>query len=64
MSLISGPGKGGSTSSLPSEVQLCVEKHLQYIQSLDKASTILPRFAHRQDALTESYSVKTSWIIG
>ncbi|KAK5001944.1 hypothetical protein LTR28_012038, partial [Elasticomyces elasticus] len=34
MSLASGPGRGGS-GSLPSELRLCVEKHVRYIQSLD-----------------------------
>jgi geranylgeranyl transferase type-2 subunit beta len=41
MALVSGPGRGGSgggggTTSLPDEIQLVVEKHIQYIQTLDK----------------------------
>ncbi|PVH97780.1 terpenoid cyclases/Protein prenyltransferase [Periconia macrospinosa] len=33
MSLVSGPGR--AMSSMPSELKLCVEKHVSYIQSLD-----------------------------
>ncbi|KAL8959419.1 MAG: hypothetical protein Q9193_003716 [Seirophora villosa] len=37
MSLVSGPGRAPSTGiGLPTELQLVVEKHVQYIQSLDK----------------------------
>ncbi|KAL8694178.1 MAG: hypothetical protein Q9218_001121 [Villophora microphyllina] len=37
MSLVSGPGRAQAAgSSLPDELQLVVEKHVQYIQSLDK----------------------------
>ncbi|KAL9012723.1 MAG: hypothetical protein Q9173_002534 [Seirophora scorigena] len=37
MSLVSGPGRARSTGiGLPTELQLVVEKHVQYIQSLDK----------------------------
>ncbi|KAF2499630.1 type II protein geranylgeranyltransferase beta subunit [Lophium mytilinum] len=37
MSLVSGPGRGGgSDSALPQELQLFVDKHVRYIQSLDK----------------------------
>ncbi|KAE9974113.1 hypothetical protein BLS_003263 [Venturia inaequalis] len=37
MALVSGPGRGGRASaSLPEELQLVVEKHIQYIQTLDK----------------------------
>ena len=36
MSLVSGPGRGGaSTGDLPDELKLVVDKHVQYIQSLD-----------------------------
>jgi hypothetical protein len=35
MSLVSGPGHGGGSSQLPSELQLAVEAHVKYIQSLD-----------------------------
>ena len=39
MSLISGPGRGGIASDvLPDEVKLVIEKHVEYIQSLDKVS--------------------------
>lgn len=32
MSLVSGPGRGGSVTS---NNELCVQKHVEYIQSLD-----------------------------
>lgn len=36
MSLVSGPGRGGATGGqLPDELQLYVDKHVKYIQSLD-----------------------------
>ena len=36
MSLVSGPGRGGaSTAHAPDELKLAVEKHVEYIQSLD-----------------------------
>ncbi|KAI9833457.1 MAG: hypothetical protein M1819_003615 [Sarea resinae] len=36
MSLVSGPGRGGSRpGDIPAELQLFVDKHVQYIQSLD-----------------------------
>ena len=36
MSLVSGPGRGGaSTNDVPAELELVVEKHVQYITSLD-----------------------------
>ncbi|KAG0650630.1 Geranylgeranyl transferase type II subunit beta [Hyphodiscus hymeniophilus] len=36
MSLVSGPGRGGqSSSALPTELQLAIEPHVKYIQSLD-----------------------------
>lgn len=36
MSLVSGPGRGGaSTGHVPDELELVVEKHVEYIQSLD-----------------------------
>ena len=34
MSLVSGPGRGGG-QSLPTELSLVVDKHVQYIQTLD-----------------------------
>lgn len=34
MSLVSGPGRAGS-SALPDELQLAIEPHIKYIQSLD-----------------------------
>ncbi|KAI4199798.1 MAG: hypothetical protein LQ346_002521 [Caloplaca aetnensis] len=37
MSLVSGPGRAGTTGSrIPDELQLVVEKHVEYIKSLDK----------------------------
>ncbi|KAG9247502.1 geranylgeranyl transferas-like protein type II beta subunit [Calycina marina] len=35
MSLVSGPGVAGNTSSLPNEIQLAISAHVSYIQSLD-----------------------------
>ena len=36
MSLVSGPGRGGASSGdVPDELKLVVEKHVEYIQSLD-----------------------------
>lgn len=36
MSLVAGPGRGGAQAAqLPDELKLVVEKHVQYIQSLD-----------------------------
>lgn len=36
MSLVSGPGRGGTKGEqLPEELQLHVDKHVKYIQSLD-----------------------------
>ena len=44
MSLVSGPGRGGTPSqALPNELDLVVEKHVKYIQSLD---TVRPFFNH------------------
>ncbi|CAF9925969.1 MAG: hypothetical protein HETSPECPRED_006218 [Heterodermia speciosa] len=35
MSLAAGPGRGGGTGRLPEDLELCIEKHVKYIQSLD-----------------------------
>lgn len=38
MALVAGPGVGGnlsSTSNLPTDLSLVVEKHVKYIQGLD-----------------------------
>ena len=36
MSLVAGPGRGGSAESqLPGELNLVIEKHVAYIQALD-----------------------------
>lgn len=36
MSLAAGPGRGGGAAAqLPDELQLVVDKHVSYIQSLD-----------------------------
>jgi geranylgeranyl transferase type-2 subunit beta len=34
MSLVAGPGRGGMIA-MPAEMQLFVDKHVRYIQSLD-----------------------------
>jgi hypothetical protein len=39
MSLVSGPGRGGMTN-MPEEMQLFVDKHVRYIQSLDTVRTL------------------------
>jgi hypothetical protein len=40
MALVSGPGRGGATAcDLPEELQLFVDKHVRYIQSLDTVRT-------------------------
>lgn len=38
MSLVSGPGRAG-ISSVPDELQLYVDKHVRYVQSLDTVRT-------------------------
>jgi geranylgeranyl transferase type-2 subunit beta len=35
MALVSGPGRGGGGDSLPEELHLYIDKHVQYIQALD-----------------------------
>jgi hypothetical protein len=35
MSLVSGPGRAGIMANMPDEMQLFVDKHVRYIQSLD-----------------------------
>ena len=41
MSLVSGPGRGGaSTGNVPDELKLVVEKHVEYIKSLDTVSFV------------------------
>ena len=42
MSLVSGPGRAGFSSSLPDELQLAIEPHIKYIQSLDTVRIPLP----------------------
>lgn len=39
MSLVSGPGRAGM-ASMPDEMQLFVDKHVRYIQSLDTVRTL------------------------
>ncbi len=43
MSLVSGPGRGGtSADAVPDELKLVIDKHVEYIQTLDKVGcTIL-----------------------
>lgn len=37
MSLVSGPGRGGtSADAVPDELKLVIDKHVEYIQGLDK----------------------------
>ena len=42
MSLAAGPGRGGGNSGLPEELELCIDRHVMYIQSLDTVSHELP----------------------
>lgn len=42
MSLAAGPGRGGGHSSLPEDLELCIDRHVMYIQSLDTVSPQLP----------------------
>lgn len=44
MSLVAGPGRGGF-SQLPAELQLCAQKHVDYIQSLDTVRRHYPSIA-------------------
>ena len=39
MSLVSGPGRAG-VGGMPAEMQLFVDKHVRYIQSLDTVRAI------------------------
>ena len=36
MSLVSGPGKGGASSQLQRGLELVIDRHVAYVQSLDK----------------------------
>lgn len=76
MSLAAGPGRGGArvagaasastagddTDQLPAEIQLVVDNHVRYIQSLDTVrasdSPMLGRVANT------CCSVETNWSIG
>ena len=50
MSLVSGPGKGGSSRKyVPEELALVIDMHVEYIQSLDtvrSAHNLLSACAH------------------
>ena len=62
MSLISGPGRGGSSSeALPGELTLVIDKHVQYIQSLDNVRAH-SHFATFPRSSTDSD--KMNWNIG
>lgn len=63
MSLVSGPGRAPSTGiGLPTELQLVVEKHVQYIQSLDKVST--PTYAVERLPIANTCSGKMNLSTG
>jgi hypothetical protein len=48
MALVSGPGRGGASANLPDELQLAVDAHVKYIQSLDTVGYLhLCRYAQR-----------------
>lgn len=64
MSLVSGPGRAHSAESgLPTELELVVEKHVQYIQSLDKVSSFSNDISLREQS-ANTCSEKTSLSIG
>ena len=43
MALVSGPGRGGglSTGAMPQEVELVIDKHVEYIKSLDTVRVLV-----------------------
>lgn len=50
MSLVSGPGRGGGSIQLPDEASLVIEKHVDYIKSLDTVRVSAPNlhaYPHR-----------------
>lgn len=61
MSLVAGPGRGGSLQdALPAELQLCVEKHVKYIQSLDTVrSTVTSKRAVADSRRSAKMSMST-----
>lgn len=61
MSLVSGPGRGGS-NQLPEELILAVDQHIKYIQSLDTVSTA-PSSSQVEHTLILN-SAKMSWSTG
>jgi hypothetical protein len=60
MALVSGPGRGGMTN-MPEEMQLFVDKHVRYIQSLDTVRTrAWPRKQPAKGSALTRSSAKTS----
>lgn len=60
MSLVSGPGRGGTAGDgLPDELELVVDKHVKYIQSLDTVSPSSPE-SSRLDSGSCADSAKTN----
>ena len=61
MALVSGPGRGGPSHQLPDELVLVVEKHVEYIKTLDTVSRC-SFTSGGQCSYTDS--AKMSWSIG
>lgn len=62
MSLVSGPGRGGS-SALPEELQLAIEPHVKYIQSLDTVNHpryLNPRIQAANDSISAEMNSSTT----
>ena len=56
MSLVAGPGRGGAgDGQLPDELELVIDKHVAYIQSLDTVRQI-HHLASSAHADTDAYS--------
>lgn len=64
MSLVSGPGRGGASAGghVPDELKLVVEKHVEYIQSLDTVRPAGTTQERRGSSFADSG--KMSWNIG
>ncbi len=64
MSLVSGPGRGGvlSTKSLPNELGLFVDSHVEYIKSLDTVCYLVLAWTGSPRSYADS--AETSWSIG
>lgn len=51
MSLAAGPGRGGlPKDALPGELELYINQHIKYIQTLDTVRTMIPIVRPQADA--------------